>query len=349
MLKEKLKSVYFSGAFLFCGEEEYLKRYYLEQVREKLVPDPDLACFDTLQIDGAGDKELLAAQIEGAVITPPVMNEYKLIEVHSCDFEAYKKPENKAAFEALCGVLELLPDYSYATVLFYCTPDEFFTGYRWDQSAQFKALEKRMCIVPFFLQTPAKLKPWCRRHFKSEGIEAGEDVIALLLDQCGCQMQGLYSEIEKLCLWCRARGKDSLQCADVRRVCTLTPTEEDFGLSNALKRRDVGQAIVQYRLQRAAKTEPVVLFSQISGVVNDMWRVKTAADSGMTQEQIAATLHLHAFVVQTTLQAARQFSDGELKGLLSLCYDTDLALKSAPTPADVLLERLIAAFGKAVP
>ena len=49
-LDQRLKSGSVRGAYLFCGEEEYLKRHYLTNVRNLLVPDPDLGVFDAIRI-----------------------------------------------------------------------------------------------------------------------------------------------------------------------------------------------------------------------------------------------------------------------------------------------------------
>ena len=69
----------------------------------------------------------------------------------------------------------------------------------------------------------------------------------------------------------------------------------------------------------------------------------------MRADQIAASFHVHQYVVQTTLSAARLFDDRTLDLLLEMCIETDRLLKSAPIPPDVLLERLIGAFGTDVP
>ena len=132
-LDQRLKSGSVRGAYLFCGEEEYLKRHYLTNVRNLLVPDPDLGVFDAIRIDASRmELEALPAHIEQAIATPPMMQAQKLVEVHQTDFELLKKTENKAVLQDLCEVLKRVKNYDYAAVVFVCTSKEFFTGYKWD-------------------------------------------------------------------------------------------------------------------------------------------------------------------------------------------------------------------------
>ena len=80
-LDQRLKSGSVRGAYLFCGEEEYLKRHYLTNVRNLLVPDPDLGVFDAIRIDASRmELEALPAHIEQAIATPPMMQAQKLVE-----------------------------------------------------------------------------------------------------------------------------------------------------------------------------------------------------------------------------------------------------------------------------
>ena len=39
-LKSRIKACNLSGCYVFAGEEDYLKRYYLGEIRNALVGDP---------------------------------------------------------------------------------------------------------------------------------------------------------------------------------------------------------------------------------------------------------------------------------------------------------------------
>ena len=60
-LDEKIRSDP-AGAYLFFGEEEYLKAHSLGVIRKTLVPDPGLAVFNHIKIDG-GNVDALRDEI----------------------------------------------------------------------------------------------------------------------------------------------------------------------------------------------------------------------------------------------------------------------------------------------
>jgi DNA polymerase III delta subunit len=75
--KTSLKNNSLSGIYIFAGEEDYLVRYYLKELREKIAGDEAFAVFNNPVFDG--DEIDFAAIIE-AVKSPPMMSDLKLIE-----------------------------------------------------------------------------------------------------------------------------------------------------------------------------------------------------------------------------------------------------------------------------
>ena len=52
-LKSRIKSLRLDGCYVFAGEEDYLKRYYLSSIRDTLVGDATLAAFNHAVFEGA--------------------------------------------------------------------------------------------------------------------------------------------------------------------------------------------------------------------------------------------------------------------------------------------------------
>ena len=97
-LKEKINAEKLDGIFLFCGEEDYLKRHYLGELRRRLVPDEGLAPFVHFAFDGA---DIDTESLLDVVRTPAMFGGGKLIEWHNADFESMKEGALKA-FESFC-------------------------------------------------------------------------------------------------------------------------------------------------------------------------------------------------------------------------------------------------------
>ena len=111
-LKARIKSSRLDGCYLFAGEEDYLKRYYLSSLREAIVGDATLAAFNHSVFEGA---EIDFAAITDAVKSPPVFAEYKLIEWRCPSFTKMKESDLKL----LEQTLDLLEEHTYATLAFF--------------------------------------------------------------------------------------------------------------------------------------------------------------------------------------------------------------------------------------
>jgi len=95
------------GGYLFWGEEDYLKRHYLGEVRRAVLEQcpPGLEELNriTLTLED-GD----FGALENALLSPPVMAPLKIVEVTPPSPDAWKEKEKKALLAALSplGALE---------------------------------------------------------------------------------------------------------------------------------------------------------------------------------------------------------------------------------------------------
>ena len=91
--KTKLKNGDLGGWYIFSGEEDYLKKYYLSALREEIVTDGAFALFNHATFDGA---DIDFGALRDAISSPPMMGEYKLVEWKFADIENMKESERKA-------------------------------------------------------------------------------------------------------------------------------------------------------------------------------------------------------------------------------------------------------------
>ena len=108
-LKSRIKSNNLGGVYLFVGEEDYLKRHYLGELRRAAVTDETFSFFNHLILDG---KEGSFAEVIDAMKAPPMMEDFKLIEWRYPLIGSMKE-EDLAALES---VVEMCEEYPYAVV-----------------------------------------------------------------------------------------------------------------------------------------------------------------------------------------------------------------------------------------
>ena len=155
-LKAHLKSGSLGGTYVFCGEEEYLKRHYTSQFREKILTDAAFAPFNHLCYEGAEiDFELLL----DAVKSPPMMADFKLIEWDRADFESMKE----GALDAFAQLTELVAEHPYTVLIFRAGPAELNPGTPKRPSSLLKRLSELAVTVVFDTATDAQNKSSCKK------------------------------------------------------------------------------------------------------------------------------------------------------------------------------------------
>ena len=68
--KASLKSQNVSGTYVFSGEEDYLKKFYLKEFANICCPDDSFALFNQVIFDG---NEIDIADVAEAIKSPPMM------------------------------------------------------------------------------------------------------------------------------------------------------------------------------------------------------------------------------------------------------------------------------------
>ncbi len=344
-LKEALKGRgTVNGAWLLCGEESYLSAHYLTLLRKKMIPDPEMGYFDHIRLNGNNrSEETLAAQVQRAVAGLPVINEGKLIEIAEPNFYDM----SAADLNDFCTVVESLSSYPYAAVVIRCAEEEFPTDFRTATGAVWKSLEKAgVHIVPFERQTAAKLIPWCKKHFASEGIDADPTVIDAMIARVGTSMAALSGEMEKLCWYAKMHARTAVLSEDVMHICTVTEQAENFGISSAVRARDTAALMREYIILKDQKTDAMLLFFQISAAITELWKVKIAAAEGYIKEEMMKRFKMKEYPMRLAIQGAGNYSQTALDRLMHLCAETDIKLKSSGGDGYLLVERLICEVGK---
>ena len=102
-LRKAIKEHSPARAYLFYGEESYLREYYLGEIKKKLIP----AGFEEFNYHVLEGKDLTAQSLTEMAETMPMMAERTLIVV--TDWDIYKLNEDQR--ERLIALLDDLPEY----------------------------------------------------------------------------------------------------------------------------------------------------------------------------------------------------------------------------------------------
>lgn len=323
-LKERLKQENLDGVYLFCGEESYLKRYYLGELRRRLVPDEGVAPFVHFAFDGAEiDTELLLDTAR----TPSLFGEGKLIEWMGADFENMKESAIKE-FEAFC---EQIKEERGNTVVIVATAEGLDTGTEKRPSKLFARLSKVIDAVAFHHSTDAALVSWIRRHFAAEGLSFEESLPSLLLSRVGHDMDVLSGEIAKLSAYAKANGIETLTEREVSFVTVRTVESEAFSFTNALLDGKTEEAYRYLGDMKQRRVDPISVLGQVSKMYADLLSVALLAEEGQTEREIAKTLGMHEYRASLYYRSAKRMGAQVLSERLEECVRIDAELKRSTT------------------
>lgn len=320
------------GAYLFYGEENYLKQHYREKVRKALIEDEGMAAFNHSVIT-----EL--ANLPSELDMLPMMAECRLVEVEDVNFSRL----NKDTVEGLVSLLENLSD---TVVIFYTREDEFVAGTVKKPSEIFKKLSGVVNIVEFPKQTAAKLAAWASKHFIASGVFAANDICHRLIERSGTDMNVLVNEIAKLSAYALSKGETHITEEMLLRVTTPYLESGAFDFVNAIMEGNTARAFVLLADRRAKREKPIEIFAQISRVVSELLQVKVYTEAGMSAKEIADLTKRNEYPIKIQQNAIRNRSLASLKHAAFLCYETDIKLKSTSVDKYMLIERLIVEMGQ---
>jgi DNA polymerase III delta subunit len=149
----------------------------------------------------------------------------------------------------------------------------------------------------------ADAERWVKARAAKEGVTLDPATVRALVERTGIDLVRLRAGLERLALY--AIGQPTITPDDVRQAVPAGPdAQEDFGVSNAIRRNDAAGALRELTLALDAGAPPFFMLGQL----------RTAA------ERLPAT-RVHAGI-EAVLR-------------------TDLALKSSGGDPRILLERLV--------
>ena len=318
-LKERIKSGNLSGAYLFAGEEDYLKKFYLSELRSAIVTDKSLAPFNHIVYDG---EELDIPALTDAVKAPPMMSDYKLVEWRYPDLTSLSESDA----EALEELLKIREEYGYSVLAFITSDGGVELGTPKKKSKFEVRFDKNLSIIRLDRSSDAQLAVWIQRHLDAEGVKYSADLPSSLLFRSGRSMQTLKNEIDKLTALAKSRDT-VLSAKDVELIATPTTECDTFAFSNALLARDKQAALTALADMKARRVDPTVILGMTAKVICDLVNVASLSEEGMNSKDIAKALSMNEYKLGLYLTSAKKLGCERADALLAELSRVDVASK----------------------
>lgn len=321
--KARLKSGNAKGWYIISGEEEYLKRYYKNEIKRLLIEENDpFALFNHSVFDGGLDFDIMA--FVESVKSPPMMSDVKVVEWHFADLTHLKEKE----LSALVDLAMAKDDYPYATVIISALPDGFDVGTPKKPSKIYKALSDYFDILTFEKSTDSQLIAWIQKHFTAEGITTEPALAQSLIMRVGHSMQALSFEIDKLSAYVKAHGKSVLTSEDVAEICSSSIESEAFAISNAIIEKNTEKAFLALEDMRMQRIDPGQILSQLSKTYADLMSVALFSEEGKSAKDAAEIMKFHPYKLGLYMSAAKKLGAKRIASSLASLIKTDASSKS---------------------
>ena len=336
-LKQRLKSSELSGVYIFGGEEEYLVRHYLSELRRAAGVDEAFAVFNNPVFDG---EEVDFSALAEAVKAPPMMADYKLIEWRHADFSSMKEKE----LSALEELVALTGEYPYAVLAFTAIADGIEFGTPKRPSSFMNRFSKTVNILKFDRSTDAQLFGWLKRHFDAEGVAVTPEVLRALVFRSGHSMDVLFTEVKKLSALAKARGLSALTADEVNEVASSTPECDTFALSNAIMERNRQMAYSALEEMKVRRVDPTVIMGMIAKAYDELLCVAMMLDEGKDVSDVESALKISPYRMKLILAAVKRYGAARLGVIVSSLARVDARSKFGGVTGYTALELFLSKY-----
>ncbi len=313
-LKNDLAAGTAGNAYIFYGEETYLREYYLKELRKKLIP----AGFEEFNYHALEGKDLTVQNLAEMAEAMPMMAERTLIVV--TDFDLFKLNEDQR--EKLIAFLEDMPPYC-CVVFLYDT-----VAYKPDRTMKnlYKAIADHVEAVEFRPAESRDLVVWIARRFRALGKEIDRQTAEYLIFTCGGLMTGLVPEIAKIGAY--AKGKAITQ-TDVDAVADPVLSAEVFKLSDAVIGRDFDKAARILGDLLKMQTEPILILATLGGQLRRIYTARMAIDGGKDKYWLMELWEMKSdYPAKLLLSAAKKTTAAWCADAVKMCQVLDRRMKS---------------------
>lgn len=311
--KAELEAGTAGRAYVFYGEEAYLRDYYLGKLRDLLVSETT-AAFNYHRMEG---KNLTVQRLTEAVEAMPMMADRTLVVVS--DYDLFRLGEGDRT--RITALLSDLPEWC-CLVFHYDT-----VSYQPNRTMKklCKALDENVEAVEFRPLGESDLIRWVGRRFRELDREIDTGTAQYLIFTCGDLIAGLIPETAKIAAY--AQGK-AVTRQDIDDVAIPVLSAEVYRLTDAAARGDGNAAAAVLGSLLKMQYEPVYLLASVGSHMRRLYAARTAVEQGKNQAWLMDLFGIREYPAKLLMRAARNVETPWCREAVCWCETLDRRLKS---------------------
>lgn len=337
LLKADLKKGVFARLYTLYGDEDYLKKFYLSELKTKLLDGADEEfCYFKYDMQNF-DIVSLCDNLESY----PFCGGNKLIVLENLELSKINESDKK---QMLARFSELA---DFVTVVFYYDSIFLQVDYavKLKRQGELRELAKFGPSVDVSIRGRAELSRWVARHFKAAKKRISPAAIEFLLSYTDNSMVNLKTEIDKLICCPEAEVTER----EIQQICSKSFDADIFDATAAVADRKFEEALRIIDGLKERKTEPIEVIYGIASVFTEMLYVKAALEAGVFDAaKIVSDFKIkpsRKFLITRYLSKVKGESMDFFKEALRRCLAADHELKSGRGDKWLVIEKMLCELG----
>ncbi len=330
-LKKHIDRSSFSNLYFLYGEEKYLVGHYARKLIEK-AKGTAFEDFNFQRFDGGS---VGIDEIAAAVEALPFLAEQKCVAVADLNVEGLRANE----LNKLDELIETIPSTTVLVIYLPTVAIDVKKDKKWKKF--FASAGRIGCTVSFARRSNPELEKLLCSGAQKQGCELSRTSAGRIIAYSGNDLQTLLNELEKLCSFV---GNGEITVSVIDRLVVKNLEARVYDLSKAVLAGEYDKAYGILDLLFYQNEEPVSVLAVLSSAYIDMYRVRTAVQSGYSVTEPAKHFDYarKEFRLTNAERDAKRLSTAMLRESLKTLLAVDTALKSARGDRRITMEKLIA-------
>lgn len=310
-----------ASAYLFSGEEDFLK----EQALKKIISSQVKPGFQSFDLDVVYGDEVDFGTIKSRAETLPMGSARRVLLLKNLE----GLPQG--AKKRLLDYLDSPPPKTIIVLV--ASKVDLRKGF-------YRDLAKKTRSVIFWRLSESQVPGWILGYLKEKGLSIEEEALYLLQNSVGNDLFSLANELDKVCLYL-GEG-ERIVAAHIRSVVGSARVDSVFDLNLALGLGELNVALKVIGNLIDWGESPNRIIYMVSQHLFALKKLSRLNRKEMSPGELASKIRVPRRYIKNYLKQVNRLSQAEIDEGLNAVYQAEVALKSRPINQRLLLELMAA-------
>ncbi|HNV97019.1 MAG TPA: DNA polymerase III subunit delta [bacterium] len=314
--------------FFLYGDDSYRSSIKLKQIKDKFIKEVDPSGYNVVNIENP-DIESLSKEFTQTGF----LAHKKLVIIKNI---LSQKVSKEFADFLLENISKLQDDKEDNILVFYenISPNSKLNPLSGEKLRIWKSLSQVKYKWEFEKLPDFQLLNWIIEEFKNQGKIIDKKDAEYFLGLIGNDSFSLSNEIQKVS---NHSGGEKISREEMRQIISPVINENMFLFSEKLAEKKKAEAIKLLNEQMSLGITVQQLLSMIIRQYRILLQIKSAIESGVSQNNLAKHLSLHPFVVKKSIDQVNLYSLCELEEIYRKLLELDIKMKSSKLKPKTIL------------